>query len=112
MAKSETVTVSKGDKSLTFTLTYKRIKNMNMRVQRDGSIHVSAPTRALLENIRKFVLEHFERVYDAAERQRALRSADKQPLALVSGEVIPILGKERRLLVQKGKATASFLCEE
>ncbi|MBR7181752.1 MAG: DUF45 domain-containing protein [Clostridia bacterium] len=111
MAKTETVTVSKGGKSLTFTLTRKRIKNMNMRVQRDGSIHVSAPTGTLLENIKKFVLAHFERVSDAAARQRARRSADKPPLALVSGEMIPIWGKERRLLVQKGKATASFLCD-
>ena len=39
-----------------YELTYKKVKNLNLRVQSDGAVAVSAPMRVPLHEIDRFVL--------------------------------------------------------
>ena len=56
--------------NVTFELTLKKIKRINLRVRADGSVAVSAPRRTPLEQIDRFVAEHADWVQKAKQRQQ------------------------------------------
>ncbi len=85
-----------------FTLTRKIVKNINLRVQRDGSITVSAHPRVPLSRIEAFLTSQV----DFIEKARAFwREKEERmpPLTLTTGETLPIHGKTRTVTVHKGK---------
>ena len=64
-------TVYTGDgKSITYTLTYKKVKNVNLRVKGDGSVCVSANKRVSKDFVEKFVLSNSDFILKALERCR------------------------------------------
>lgn len=89
--------------ALAFVLTRKSVKNINLRVQRDGSIAVSAHPRVPITRIEAFIRSQA----DFIEKARAFwrEKAEKLPprLTLATGEALPIHGKTRTVTVQKGK---------
>lgn len=54
-----------------YTLTYKAVKNLNARVQRDGRLAVSAPYGCSAQEVERFLLPHLPRLL------RAMRAAEK-----------------------------------
>lgn len=50
-----TRSVEAQDGAITYELTRKRVKNLNLRVERDGSVRVSAPARVSLAYVDAFV---------------------------------------------------------
>ena len=99
----ETVTLSVGQESLCFTLERKRVKNINLRVRKDGSIYASAAPRVPLAVIESFVRTRFDWLKAAQGRQRARSGADLPPLTLSGGEMIPVRGDMCRLTLKKGR---------
>ena len=81
-----------------FELTRKTIKNVNLRLSKDGNIKVSAPKRVPLSYIRSFVTQHEEWI---AQRQREISKqqanieAVSQPLN--SGSKIYLWGDQLTL---------------
>lgn len=59
-----------------FTLTRRRVKNLNLRVRPDGSVAVSAPMRTPLREVDAFVAAHAGWVADAQRRMAARRAAE------------------------------------
>lgn len=59
-----------------YTLTRRRVKNINLRVRADGSVAVSAPYGAPVRLIDAFVAERAAWVRDAQRRAAARREAD------------------------------------
>lgn len=53
---------------LTFELTYKKVKNINLRVRPDGTVTVSAPRRAGRAAVERFVREKADWIARARER--------------------------------------------
>ena len=51
-------TVNINGKTYEYTLEYKKIRNFNMRIRRDGSIYVSAPKSVSLKSVENFVLSN------------------------------------------------------
>ena len=60
--------------SLVYTLTYKKVKNLNLRVRDDLTIAVSAPRRIPPATIDRFVLERADWISKARERMIQRRS--------------------------------------
>ena len=54
-----------------YTVTRKKVKNLNLRVTREGAVHVSAPRRVPLQEIDRFVLSHKEWISRARRRMAA-----------------------------------------
>lgn len=67
-------TVKAGDEVIAYQLTRKRVKNLNLRVNRDGSVHVSAPTRVPLDYIDRFVSGRAAFIRSARLRMNAEKS--------------------------------------
>ncbi len=61
---------------VTFFLTRRQVKNLNLRVRMDGSVAVSAPMRTPLREVDGFVAAHAGWVVQAQQRMAARREAD------------------------------------
>lgn len=80
MAVSRTV---QRQSPLCYTLTYKRVKRLNLRVKPDGSVHLSAPFRTPQREIDAFMHSRLDWIEAAQARMhaRAYRSPDLLPIA-------------------------------
>lgn len=67
-------TVAAGDGVISYELTRKRVKNLNLRVARDGSVRVSAPARTSLAYVDAFVASRAEFIRQAQARLQGERS--------------------------------------
>lgn len=63
-------TVDAGNGVIAYELTRKRVKNLNLRVGRDGGVRVSAPARTSLAYIDAFVAARADFIRKAQERLR------------------------------------------
>ena len=70
-----------------YELTRKAVKNLNLRVREDGSVSVSAPPRASLAQIQRFVSQRGEWIVQA--RRRAASRAPAPDKAALLGRGVP-----------------------
>ena len=75
-----------------YTLTWKRVKNLNLRIRRDGSVAVSAPARVPLSRIDAFVLSKAPMIRTARARIMEQARLAPGPRQYRSGEQYPYLG--------------------
>ena len=85
---------------LSFELEYKRVKNLNLRIKPDGSVHISAPPRAPLSVIDSFVISKADLVFDAIERF-ARRAKEQGSFEYLNGDSLRIFGRELKILLSK-----------
>ena len=98
--KHDTRTLTVGDREITYELTRKRVKNINLRVKTDGSVHVSAPAFVSVAMIERFMQEKAVFILSTADKYKA-REKDRKIL-FENGERLSLLGKEHTLFVCKG----------
>lgn len=98
-----TRTVSDAVGSLDYTLERKSVKNINLRIKKDGSVAVSANRRTALLQIDNFVRSKLAFIRAAQQKlaQRAQRYPG--PRRYITGETYRMAGQEYQLLVKKGK---------
>lgn len=92
--------VSSGETVIEFLLTRKRVKNINLRVQRDTTVQVSAPARVPVRTVDAFVLSKADFIRKAQQRL-----ADAQPAvqALADGASVTILGQSREVVLMPSR---------
>lgn len=91
--------VSTKDSDIKYNLTYKKVKNINLRIKFDGSVCVSAPQYVDVLKIDEFVRSKKDYVLSSIEKFRRSQSFNPTPKKYVSGESFKILGKDLRLKV-------------
>lgn len=91
--------VSIGDRDIEYTLTYKKVKNINLRVKADCSVSVSAPPYVDESRIDEFVLSKGSFVLSAIDKFKKNMKLTESPKKYVSGESFRILGNDLRLKV-------------
>ena len=93
-----------GGKVLDYELERKRVKNINLRVRRDGSVYVSASPRVPLAQIEAFLRSQADRILAAKARFTAA-----EELRYETGDRVPVWGRFVPLRVLAGaKNTAVF----
>ena len=85
-----TLTLPKSRRTLTFELERKAVKHINLRVRRDGTVHLSRPTRATVAEAEAFLRDHEEWVLGALSRME--KRAEAHPQAEAVGDSLPYLG--------------------
>ncbi len=93
--------------AMTATLTRKPIKNVYLRVEpAAGEVHISAPRRMSLAQIRSFALSRLAWI----EREQARLLAERRLMArdYVSGENLHVWGRPRRLEVARASRAPSI----
>lgn len=90
------------DKPITYLLEYKEVKNLNLRVRKDGSVYVSGKSSIPAEKIDEFVKNKGNYIFSALAKFEELAQYELKPKQFVSGETFQILGRGLRLKVLKG----------
>jgi predicted metal-dependent hydrolase len=84
---------------LLVTLFRKRVKHLNIRIQRTGVVHVSAPMRAPLSVIHQFLQEKREWI---VHHQRRLQAVLPDPVVTIkTGDIIFLWGLRYALVVHE-----------
>lgn len=102
MSNTSMRTVNFGDRSITYQLERKPVKNLNLRIRSDGSVYVSANTDRELSQVDRFVLSKADYIVKSLTRFEDLAQYRPQPKQYVSGETFLIQGRGVRLKVMKG----------
>ncbi|MBQ6019176.1 MAG: M48 family metallopeptidase [Clostridia bacterium] len=98
--KTQRAVVSCGER-ICYTLEYKKIKNINLRVHPDGEVFVSAPLRCPAERVDRFVSEKGAFIFAARKKLEVRRPPEQKKLE--SGETYRILGRTYRIAVVKAE---------
>lgn len=106
-AKTETHTIHCGERTLTYLLTRKSVKNVNLRIKSDGQILVSAHRGVPLSFINAFIRRKQEYIFAVldkyAEKQK---KSEQSPRQYINGDPYYIWGKVKLLKVEKSKLEA------
>ena len=95
-------------REICYLLERKNVKNLNLRVRKDGSVFVSANVMVPCREIDKFIRSKGTYVLKAIDHFREMAQYKPRPKEYVSGESFYILGRELRLKVtQADKNTVS-----
>lgn len=82
-----------------FQLEQKSVKNLNLRIRKDGSIYVSANNLVPLSKVDEFVVSKGAYIISSLKRFQELAQYRPQPKQYVSGETFFIMGRGMRLKV-------------
>lgn len=85
-----------------YVLERKAVKNINLRVRRDGSVYVSAAPSVPEERINSFVSSNVSFIRKAREKFSRQTSESSAPKRYVSGETFYLAGRSLRLKVEVG----------
>ena len=75
-------TIRTGNIEITYILTRKKVKNINMRVKADGNVYVSASNRVSVDYIDRFVASKAEFIMKAIVKMQ-LKQTDKIKTSLI-----------------------------
>jgi len=90
MNTSTTRSITYNGDRIEYELTIKRVKNMNMRITKDGVIHVSANAYVPDYRVDKFVIENMPFIERARYKIDALNAKRVEALQYVNGESLSI----------------------
>ncbi len=96
-------TVSFGTRKLTYALEQKQVKNLNLRIRKDGSVHVSASPAVPADEVDAFVIRKGDYIIHAIEQFRLMQQYQPEPKRYVSGETFYLQGRGVRLQVIQDK---------
>lgn len=82
-----------------YTLERKKVKNMNLRIRRDGSIYVSANEFISDKEVDRFVCDKAAFIANAQDKFKKAAQREQRPVQYISGEMITLLGREYVLQV-------------
>jgi len=84
-------------KELVYELTDKNVKNINLRIQRDGKVVVSKHKRVSMEQVEAFLCLKWEWIFAAIDKMKKAERIQSRPTTLdairLFGKVIPIVEK-------------------
>lgn len=87
---------------ITYQLEYKPVKNINLRVRKDGSVYVSANKLVAPTEVDAFVQNKGSFVVRSIDRFAEIERLKPQPKQYVSGETFYLQGRSLRLKVTQG----------
>lgn len=85
-----------------YTLERKKVKNLNLRIRRDGSVYVSADKSVPLDYIENFLRSKSDFIFKAVEHYSEVVYQKESPKKYVDGESFRVLGHDLRLKVLRG----------
>ena len=98
--KSERTVITEGQE-IHYYLERKNVKNLNLRVRKDGSVYVSANESVPSKEIDDFVCSKASYIIRAVEKFKEMTQYKPQPKQYVSGETFNIQGRGLRLQVSE-----------
>ena len=89
---------------ISYLLTRKSVKNINMRIKPEGNIYVSANNNVPIEYLDTFIIKNQQYIFSVLTKfEEKRKQIQDVPKRYVSGESIHLLGKNLRLKVEECK---------
>ena len=88
--QSRTLILPRSGRTLAFELERKAVKNLNLRVRRDGTVHLSIPTRTTIAAAEAFLREREDWLLGALARME--KRAEAHPTGDAVEDSLPYLG--------------------
>ena len=95
-------------KTIEYSLIRKNVKNINLRIKRDGSVVVSASPVVPKSIIDRFVSDNAERILSSIDRIQARNAMN----SFENGSTIQLLGKSYNLVLEESTKNSYFIGEE
>lgn len=95
-------TLTADGREIRWTLTRKKVKNVNLRVKPDGIVYISANTRVSVKFIEDFILKNAEFIFSALDRFAVKSVSPALPKAsgdFQNGDTVCYLGKNYTLSI-------------
>ncbi len=86
---------------ISYVLERKQVKNLNLRIRKDGRVFVSASDAVPFEEVDEFVCNKASYILDAVKRFNEMALYKPQPKQYVSGETFYLQGRGLRLQVSQ-----------
>ncbi len=99
------ITLPRSGLTVPYELVRGGVKNLNLRVRRDGTVHASVPRRTTVAEVEAFLADHEDWLLSAREKMAA-RTAAHPTAAGVVGDTLPYLGGTLALEYQIGTPAA------
>ena len=87
--------------SLDYELTRKAVKNINLRVKRDGSVCVSAPKAVSVQRVDEFVIKNVEFIRKSREKLASIPEKKQ--------DTVYLLGKPYRLVMRSAQRSRAYI---
>ena len=101
-----------GDQIISYDLTRKKVKNINIRVKSDLTVQVSAPSRISQSEIEKILMEKSDFILSALQKyEQRLEAAEALAKDGNGNEYVTILGTLFPIRVISGKKNKAEICE-
>lgn len=97
---TRTLTLPQSRRALSFELERKTVKHINLRVRRDGTVHLSIPQRTTVAEAEAFLRDHEAWILAALSRMG--KRAEAHPQAEAVGDSLPYLGGKLEVVWQHG----------
>lgn len=95
-------------KEITYQLERKAVKNLNLRIRKDGNVFVSAASNIPVSDIDEFVSGKATYILNAIKKFNEMAQFKPEPKQYVSGETFYIQGRSLRLQVSEAKKESIF----
>jgi predicted metal-dependent hydrolase len=99
------------DKSIEYELTYKKVKNINLRINRGGKISVSAPKRIPVSYIETFMSERSDFITNALTKLADM-SVTEDRVKYDDGEDLLVLGRHYTIKKQLSKRSKAVINDD
>ncbi|MDE6110441.1 MAG: M48 family metallopeptidase [Eubacterium sp.] len=95
-------------RTIEYSLIRKNVKNINLRIKRDGSVVVSASPVVPKGVINNFVSDNAEKILSAMDKIQSKNSIN----SLENGSTIQLLGKSYKLIFEESTENSYFIGED
>lgn len=92
-----------------YTLERKKVKNINLRVRRDGTVYVSAPARVPVREIESFIASKCSYIKQAQEHFRSRTKSAAEERRFAQGASVMYLGSPLELSIVQSSAESVTL---
>lgn len=99
-----------GDRAIEYDLQIKKVKNINIRIKRDLSVHVSASSRVPLSKIERILSDKSDFILSAIAKYEEL--AKKEQTRPQSGDFVAVFGKPLPIVAVAGKKNQAIIYED
>lgn len=90
--KYMTETINLGQRTITYEIIRKKVKNINLHVKADGKIYVSANSRVSKKYIEDFLLRKADWIEKSLTKIESQKASSIRPVILAQGQTIKLLG--------------------
>jgi len=96
---------------VTYELTRKKVKNMNLRITQGGKVSVSASKRVSENEIEKFLLSHADFILNGIDKMLERDNNCSRPVTYQDGEVVKVFGDKVTLhvVINSGRSVIDYI---